>query len=553
MAGYPPPYPPPGFDPRSQRRYFRDQVRAQQAAFRAQRAQMRYQMRGMRRGSILGPLVLIAVGIVFLLVQTGRLDHVRVWTWYGHWWPFLLVASGVVVLAEWAVDQHMMRDPQRPQYRRSLGGGMFLLLLFVLVGAGVIGHGIYAFPDGTSKMFPGFQFDQGSLDEFFGDKHESDQTMDAAFNPGTALSVINPRGDVTINGTSDDGRIHIAIHKQVYAGTDSEADKKAQELAPGTTNEGSTFSVTVPSLDGARADLVIQVPSTAATTVTANRGDVHVASIGNGVSVTANRGDIELSAITGPVNAHINNGGSSISAHNIGGQIAIQGHAQDITLTEVASGVTINGEFFGTTHLEHIAGAIHFHTSRTDLQFARLDGETDISSSGIRSDQVMGPVVLTTSNRNVTLDRIAGDIAVTNRNGTIDLTAAPTLGNITIEDRNGEVNATMPENVGFQVDARTTHGEVNNEFQLNTGGSGDSKTLTGTVGGGGPTIRIVTSNSDVSLNKASVPAMPVAPPAPPKITLTPPAAPSAPAMVAVPAPKAPRKPRAAPAPPAPTQ
>ena len=32
-------------------------------------------MRRMRRGSVLGPILLIAVGIVFLLMETGRLDH----------------------------------------------------------------------------------------------------------------------------------------------------------------------------------------------------------------------------------------------------------------------------------------------------------------------------------------------------------------------------------------------------------------------------------------------------------------------------------------------
>jgi len=507
-------------------------------------------MRSMRRGSILGPVVLVAVGVIFLLVQTGRLDHARMWDWYGHWWPMLLVAAGVVVVAEWAIDQHLMRDPTRPQYRRSLGGGIFFLVLFFIV-AGLAAHGLHNFPDGTSKLFPGFHFDQDSMDELFGDKHESDKTLDAAFTAGSSLWVVNPRGDVTINGTSDDGRIHIAVHKQVYARTDSDAESKADQLNPSTASSGSTFNLTVPSLDGARADLVITVPA-AAITVTANRGDVHVASIQGAVGVTANRGDVELSAISGAITVHINSGSSSITAHSVGAGVAIQGHADDITLTDITGPVTINGDFFGTTHMERVAGAIHFHTSRTDLQYARLDGDTDISSDGITSNQVMGPVVLTTSNRNVTLERVAGDISVTNRNGAIDLTAAPALGNITLEDRNGAVNATLPENASFQVDAHTTHGEVNNSFQLSATGTDESKALTGTVGAGGPTVRISTVNSDISLNKGNVPAMPVAPPAPPKITLTPPAAPATPAVAEKP--KVAHKLKAAPAAPAaPTQ
>jgi DUF4097 and DUF4098 domain-containing protein YvlB len=548
MAGYPPPYPPPGFDPRDQRRYLRDQaraqVRAQRAAFRAQRDQMRYQMRGMRRGSILGPILLIAIGVVFLLIQTGRIDHSRFWGWYGQWWPLLLVGAGMVVLAEWAMDQHLLRDPQRPRYRRSLGGGIFLLMLIFIV-TGVIAANMHEFPNGYSKLFPGVHFDQDSLDELFGDKHESDQTLDFAFNAGSSLTVSNPRGDVTIGGTSDDNRIHIAIHKQVYARTDSEADTKAQQLVPSTGSEGSAFNLSMPSLDGARADLVIQVPANAATTVTANRGDIHIASIKAAVNATANRGDIELSAITGATTAHINSGGSSITAHSIDGGLAIQGHAQDLTLSDIAGPVTISGEFFGTTNLEHIDGAIHFHTSRTDLQFARLDGETEISSNGISADQVMGPVVLTTGNRNVSLDRVAGNISVTNRNGSIDLTAAPALGSITIEDRNGSVHATMPENAGFSVDAHTTNGDVSTDFPLQTNGSENEKSLVGTVGAGGPLLRINTTNSDVSIHKGDVQPLPATPPAPPKITLAPPAAAKTPHQPT--APKAP----AAPKPPAP--
>jgi hypothetical protein len=102
---------------------------------RAQREQMRYQMRGLRRTSILGPILLIAVGVLFLLIQTGRLDRRYFWDWYGHWWPLLLVGAGVVLLAEWAFDQFAVRTTPAPRYRRSLGGGVFtLLLLFGITG-----------------------------------------------------------------------------------------------------------------------------------------------------------------------------------------------------------------------------------------------------------------------------------------------------------------------------------------------------------------------------------------------------------------------------------
>jgi len=503
----------------------------------------RDQMRGMRRGSILGPTLLIAVGVIFLLMQTGRLDRSHFWGWYGHWWPLLLVGAGVVVLAEWALDQFMLRDPQTPRYRRSIGGGVFTLLL-IIGGVGFVADQARMHINGDHWLY-GWQSNLDNLDEFLGDKHESDQNLDFAFTSG-GLSVVNPRGDVTVSGTSDDNRIHIAIHKQVYASSDSDADSKTKRLTPTTNVEGSTFALTMPAVEGTRSDLMITVPAAAATSITANRGDIHISSIKAAVNVTANRGNVELSAITGQTTAHVNNHDSSITARSMDGDIAIQGHAQDLTFADVTGGLTINGEFFGTTHLEHINGTIHFHSSRTDLQFARLDGETEISSSGISADQVMGPVVVTTSNRNITLERIAGDIAVTNRNGSIDLTAAPTIGNITLEDRDGAIHTTLPEKASFTMQARTTNGNVSTDFELQTSGSEDDKNLTGTVGAGSSAVHITTTNAEISVHKGDVPPLPPIPPARPRITMLPP--PIAPKLPHTP--KAPRVPRSLPAPPA---
>lgn len=528
MASYPPNTPPPppgapppGYDPRAYGRYMRDQARAQREAFRAQRDQMRYQFRSYRRGSVLGPMLLIGAGIVVLLLQTGRLAPQHFWGWYGRWWPLLLVAAGVVVLAEWALDQYHMRDPQRPPYRRSIGGGIFwLLVILVVVGASAHHH---MGDNGDWRGWGnGIQIGPDSLDEFMGDKHESDLTTDYQLAAGGSLTVVNPHGDVTIHGTSDDNNVHVAVHKQVYARTDSDADAKAQQLTPTTATSGSALTITEPPVEGGRADLVITVPANAALSVTSNHGDIHVADIQAPVSATANHGDIELSSITGPVTAHANNNGSSISAHGLGDGITIQGHAQDLTLADVTGAVSINGEFFGTTHFQHVNGAIHFHTSRADFQMARLDGEAELDHDmDISASQVLGPLVLTTHNGNVTLDRVAGDVAVTNRNGTIELTAAPALGNITLEDRNGSVEVTMPEKSGFSVQATTTNGDLDSDFQLPTNENNQQKTLSGVVGGGGPTMHLTTTNGDIALHKGTVEPVPPTPPAPPKFTLTP--------------------------------
>jgi DUF4097 and DUF4098 domain-containing protein YvlB len=533
MGNYPPPpYPPPpgppyGNDWKYQRRILKDQARAQRDMLRAQREAYRYQARGLRRSSILGPLVLITVGIIFLLVQTGRLQGFRLWEWYGRFWPFLLVGAGVVMLLEWAYDQHAQSDPTQPRYRRRVGGGV-LTLLVILAFTGVVLSGVR--DSGHTRLFNGWNINQDNLDEFLGDKHESDQTLAQAFPAGATLTVNNPRGDVTISGTSDDNQIHVSVHKEVYTRSDSEAEAKAQRLSPNLNVNGNNVVLSLPGMDGARGDLTITVPATAASTVNANRGDVKITAIKAPVTITANHGDIELSAITGDITTRINNSGSNLSAHSVTGSLTVEGRSHDTTISDINGPLTLRGEFFGDAHFERIRGPLKFHTSRTDFQLARLDGQIDISSSAaLSTSEAVGPLILTTHSRNITLDRVAGDVSVTNRNGSVDVTSAPPLSNVTVENRNGSVSITVPEQANFAYQFDATNGDIESDFPQVKSNSEDSRknTVNGTIGKGGALLRVTTSQGDVSLKKASIMPLPPMPPMPPKLTALPPLPPDA--------------------------
>ena len=526
MAGYPPPYPPqPGPPPgppyggpyrndyKYQRRLMRDQARAQREVFKAQRQAYRDQYRGMRRGSIVGPILVIAIGVLFLLVQMHKLPADRLWNWFGNYWPVLLIGVGAVVLVEWGVDQFLHRDEPQPYFRRSIGGGVVALIIAMIV-AGVVFEGIH---DGDRNFFAhNFDLNQEDIDQFLGDKHESDQTIAQTFPVQGTLEVDNPRGDVTISGTSDDDQIHVIAHKEVYTRTDSDAASKAQQLNPNLAVNGTNMQLRLPAVDGARVDLIITVPAASGQTVMANHGDIHMTGIRGPVILTANHGDMEVSGITGPVNAHIQNGKSSFTANNIAGPVDLAGRGDDVTITNINGPVSMQGDFFGNTHLEHIRGGFKFHSSRTDFQIARLDGETNFTDDDLSTDQAVGPVVLSTRNRNITLERITGDINVTNRNGKVDLTSAPPMGNVTVENRNGEVTLTLPDEAAFHVTAETSDADIENDFSLPVTENNNRKSLNGTVGKGSSTIKISTTQEDVAIKRASIaPLAPFAPLPPP--------------------------------------
>ena len=132
-GGAQPPYPP--YDPKTQYRVYRAQ---QKAAWRAQRDAWKAQGQawrasyiaayGPRVPSVVGPIILISIGVIALLVLSGRIGAGDFWAWYGQWWPLLLIIAGLALLGEWAIDLRRETPVRR--------GGSFVGILIVLAFLG---------------------------------------------------------------------------------------------------------------------------------------------------------------------------------------------------------------------------------------------------------------------------------------------------------------------------------------------------------------------------------------------------------------------------------
>lgn len=525
MAGYPPPYPPPGqpgapfgYDVRQQRDAARQyryaakaQAKAQRDAFKAQRMLYKQQTRALRRTSILGPLLVIGIGVTLLLLRLGNISFAQFADLYGRFWPFLFIAAGIVLALEWAYDQYSHQEGV-PFTRRGVGGGVvFLLILLSISGAA-----IHAFHVNHAFALDGMHLGSDNLGEFFGERHESEQELDQPFAPGTVLSIDNPRGDVTVLGKSGDDKVHIVVNKQLYYfGTAS--DSLPDKLTPRISLSGGTLSIAVPQLDNSSADLSITVPDTGQTTINAARGAINVSDLRAPLNLTAGKGDIELDRIGGPVTAHLNSNGASFSAHSVQGDLQLKGHADDLNLTNVSGRVTLEGDFYGDTHMESLAGPVSFHTNRTQFSFSKLDGMVDISSDEeLTGSQITGPTELHTRSRNISLERVTGPVDIVNANGTVDVTNAMPLGNITVENRDGAVTLTLPEHAGIAIDAGTRDGGIEDEITHTSIPSTQNATDHGTTGDASNHVTVHTTHADITLHQAFVepPAAP-APPAPP--------------------------------------
>jgi hypothetical protein len=197
--------------------------------------------------------------------------------------------------------------------------------------------------------------------------------------------------------------------------------------------------------------------------------------------------------------------------------VFLNGHAEDVTLSEIDGQATMDGEFFGDTHLEQMGGPVHFHSSRTAIDLPKLGGDLTLDSDDLTANEIGGPSRIVTRSKNIDLTHAAGDLHIENSDGDVNVTAAAPLGNVEISNRTGGLTVTLPENANFSMTGSTTDDDdLETDFPLQVTTSGDEKQVSGTVGHGGVKLDLTTTHGNLELRKGGMEvAEPAAPPPPP--------------------------------------
>jgi len=530
-----PPFTPPGgapppYDPRMQWRVYREQ---QRAAWRAQRDAWKAQQHAWKAAyagpyvprvpSVVGPIVLIAIGIVGLLIYSGRIAAVTFWAWYGHWWPLLLIAAGLALLGEWALDMR-----RSTPVRRSGGfvGGLILLAILGLAAAG--------WDNFWGPMRANWGNNSDDFFNFFGlPQHDQDQqVLHSAVPANAVVQIENPRGDVSVTA-ADASEVAVQAHMVAYANSDGDASKIFDAEQAHVTVSGNTVLIKSESNERGRLNLSVTVPKGAQVTVNSGRGDVTIAGLGANLNVTATHGDVHLSSIQGAVQVRFPGDKHDFSAHDIQGDLTASGNCNDLTLSDIKGKVILDGEIFGDVHVENVGGPLHLHTSITELELASLPGDMTLNSDDLRVTEARGQVRVTTHSKDVDLSQIYGDIYVSDNRGQITLAPAGAF-SVEAHGGKGDVELTLPPDAGGSVEGHTHNGDIVSDYPLTISGD-QSKSANGKIGAGAGKILLNVDVGDVRIKKGSG-----FPPAPP-------AAPAAPAATGkAPHLKAPKAPPAAP-------
>jgi Putative adhesin len=128
-------------------------------------------------------------------------------------------------------------------------------------------------------------------------------------------------------------------------------------------------------------------------------------------------------------------------------------------------------------------------------------------------------VDITNTNGNIEVDNVAGHLEVDTTNGRIEvegcsgsIDASTTNGGIRaelvqvakgqplkLETTNGRIEVAVPSNFSGELDASTTNGSIHTDFPITTTGT-RRNSLRGKINGGGPLLRLRTTNGGIEVN-----------------------------------------------------
>jgi hypothetical protein len=133
----------------------------------------------------------------------------------------------------------------------------------------------------------------------------------------------------------------------------------------------------------------------------------------------------------------------------------------------------------------------------------RVDAST--VNGGLEINGVSAPVEAQTVNGRISVITSTGPVTANTVNGSIEaIMESLSSGDIRLTTVNGSVTAGLPRAINANIDAETVNGRVETDFKVNVSGKISTRHLRGTIGTGGPTLKLVTVNGSIGLHEAGL-------------------------------------------------
>ncbi len=444
-----------------------------------------------RPRSITGPLIVVAIGLLFLINNIW--PDVSSLSRIGDYWPFLLIAAGLIGLIEvlWHAS-HGVNPPPRIFY----GAGIFWVLVVGLI---------------ISVASRNNNWRLGSFDNpgvsIFGSDYEYDVNLTQSSRGVTRVVLDNLHGNLSLKG-QDSGDVQVTGRKTVRAYNQGDADRANQQTQVRLERQGDSLVLHTDDFTGSHliqvsADLDITLPRGVSIESRGRNGDLTVDEIDGPFEISGGRGDVRLNHIAKDVKIESTRSGE-IHVTDSQGAVELEGRGSDIQMENIAGGVTVNGEFGGTLEFRGIPKPLRFTSQRTEFHAEAVPGGVTIDLGDIEMQDVTGPVQFHTAVRDIKATDVTGGLDLMVDRGDIQITETKLpLSKIDAHTHNGDIVVALPEKAEFQIDGSTAQGDGLNDFGagVRQESNGHGATIKGSIGNG-PLITIETDRGMITLKKS---------------------------------------------------
>jgi len=157
----------------------------------------------------------------------------------------------------------------------------------------------------------------------------------------------------------------------------------------------------------------------------------------------------------------------------------------------------------GDLSVREVSGSLELSTGSGDVTVRGVDGDvqTESGSGDIRVSGITGSASASAGSGDLSITDPGSLAGATTGSGDITTDVPAIRGETTVQAGSGDVTARLSPELDAAVDIRTSAGEIEIEgFDLGSGSDAVvGGSVTGTVGGGGPTLRLETGSGDITV------------------------------------------------------
>jgi hypothetical protein len=389
-------------------------------------------MSNRQRPSLLGALLWIGIGLLFLLSNLGI--GRSFWSLAGRYWPVLLILFGLGKV----IDYYLKKDAFSIRIGEIIG--IFLLLIF--------GSAITRFADSHfARLVRDLPIEIGNASvrpgQWIGDSHTYTEEASYPLEHPSQIRIENSFGLVSVSPGSD-SEIRVRLKKVVYAD-----EPRAKQIASRIRLETSPESALAPSAaakpeaepektaeagwyvvktnresvsSGERlfnTDLEVFIPRNSRLEVNNTFGEVKVSGINGAMNLSTTHRPLEVRDCTGPFTLSNRYGESRLT--DLTGNVVLDGRGKAY-LENIKGDVTVTNEY-SPLEIMHVEGKVSVSITENSVRVEDAAGPVTIDARGARVNvsDLKNSLKVTASHQSVDISDVASDVSVDSRYSTLAL------------------------------------------------------------------------------------------------------------------------------------